>query len=78
MDAASDTAIAPATKLINGKLALFATVCIVIGSLGLAFYDLLSRHISRLKGDNAKNYYQLSCLAVVSLGVIILAVQLFS
>jgi len=69
---------APASKLINGKMALVATVCIVLGSLGLASYDLLSRHIARLKGDNARNYYQLSCLAVVGLGVIIFAVQLFS
>lgn len=87
MDAASDTAAATAAtasvpeaspKLINGKLAIVGVLCIVLGSLGLAFYDLLSRHISRLQTDNARNYYQLSCLAVISLGVIILAVQLFS
>lgn len=65
-------------KLLNGKLAIVAILCIVIGSLGLAFYNVLSRHISRLQGDNARNYYQMGCLGVVSLGVIILAVQLFS
>lgn len=65
-------------KLLNGKVVIVAVLCIVLGSLGLAFYDLLSRHITRLQTDNARNYYQLGCLGVISLGVIILAVQLFS
>lgn len=68
----------PPPKSLNGKLALFAVILVVFGILALAFYNLLSRHISSLQGDTRRNYYQLCCFGVIGIGILILAVQLFS